>query len=128
MSSALICATNLPDLHNGRMRLLPLGPELTGFPGDDINLDLDRVPKDRLHRRSGGENGHAFEKLFIRGVVAIELTNIPEMDGGLDHIVQGTSRGLQNFLNLSQSVERFFLDRASDRLGGLRVHGPLAAD
>ena len=106
----------------------PQGVGSGGFAGDDVYFDFNAVPQDGLNGGAGGKDGDAFEKLLVNDVVTVEFFDVGQMNGGFDDVTQGATGGFKNFFDMREGVERFLLDGAADGLGGLGVHGALAAD
>ena len=46
-----------------------------------INLHLDLVPQNGLHRGARGQHGHVFEEFRVGGVEAVEVFDVREMHG-----------------------------------------------
>src|SRR5438445_2909173 len=97
------------------------------FPGDDVDLHLGCIPKHGLDGRSGRQDSHVLEELFISCVIPVEILDVREVCSRFYHVTYRAACRFEYFLHLSQSEKRFLLDRAADRLCRFRVHGALAA-
>ena len=106
----------------------PSGMAGKTLAGHDINFDLNRIPKHRLHCRPRRQHRDPFEKFFVRRVISIKILYIRQVNRGLYDIIQCATGRFENLFDLSQRIQRLLLNRASHRLRRLWVHRPLSAD
>ena len=94
---------------------------------DTIYLDLDAVPKHRLHGGARRQHGAILEKRAIDAVVAVEILHVAEMHGAFDDVVGRAAGSLENLFQLAQCVLGFLFDGSAHGFGGLWINRPLPA-